>query len=49
MNFKDFLALRFHILNSNFIKEISKYTKENLQAERFGSHFSHIRLINLIS
>ena len=33
----------------NFTKEISKYTKENIQGERFGSHFSHISLINLIS
>ena len=30
-------------------KEISKYTKENMQAERFGPSFSHIGLINLIS
>ena len=30
-------------------KEISKYTKENMQSERFGSHFSHSGLINLIS
>ena len=35
--------MRFH-----FTKEISKYTKENMQVERFGSHFSHIGLINLI-
>ena len=33
----------------HYTKEISKYTKENMQAERFGSNFSHIALINLIS
>ena len=32
-----------------FKKEIYKYTKENMQAERFGSTFSHSGLINLIS
>ena len=26
-------------LNHYFTKELSKYTKENMQAERFGSHF----------
>ena len=26
-----------------------QFTKENMQAERFASHFSHIGLINLIS
>ena len=33
----------------HYTKEISKYTKENMQAERFGSNFSHIGPINLIS
>ena len=32
-----------------FTKEITKYTKENMQAERFGSNFSLIGLINIIS
>ena len=36
--------MHFHLT-----KEISKYTEENMQAERFGSHFSHSGLINLIS
>ena len=44
MNYRDFPTRPF-----NFTKEISKYTKENMQAKRFGSHFSHIGLINLIS
>ena len=41
--------LRFPQTTFHFTKEISKYTKENIQAERFGSHFLHIGLINLIS
>ena len=36
-------------MHFHFTKEISKYTKENMQAKRFRSHFSHIGLINLIS
>ena len=35
--------MRFH-----FTKEMSKYTKANMQSDRFA-HFSHIGLINLIS
>ena len=49
MNYSDFLAPPFPTKPFYFTKEISKYTKENMQAERFGSHFSHIDLINLIS
>ena len=41
--------LRFRQTKFHFSKEISKYTKENIQVERFGSHFSHIGLINLNS
>ena len=49
MNYTDFLAPCFPTRPYYFTKEISKYTKENMQAERFGSHFSRIGLINLIS
>ena len=33
----------------HYTKEISKCTKENMQAQRFGSHFLHIGLINIFS
>ena len=36
-------------MHFHFTNEISKYTKENMQAESVGSHFSHSSLINLIS
>ena len=49
MNYEDFLAPCFPTRPFYFTKEISKFTKENMQAHGFGSHFSHIGLINLIS
>ena len=49
MNYSDFLAPPFPTSPFCFTKEISKYTKENMQADRFGSHFSHSGIINLIS
>ena len=49
INYKDFLALCFPTRPFYFTNEISKYTKENMQADCFGSHFSHNGLINLIS
>ena len=33
----------------NYTKEFPKYTKENMPADRFGSHFSQNGTINVIS
>ena len=46
---KDFLVPCFPTRPFYLKKEISKYTKENMQADCFFSHFSHNGLINLIS
>ena len=48
MNYSDFLAPPFPTRPFYLTKEISKYTKENMQAEHFGSHFSRNGPINLI-
>ena len=47
MNFKDLLALPFPTWPFYFTKDMSKYTKENIEVERFGSHsyinMTHVR------